>query len=217
MGEFLPFESDELVAAAALGLERRGLRNLTLKDIAELAGCSVTEVQHRFRNPVEAAAAIMQSIVSGMEQALEDDTDEQSLLSERLMALLLYEMHRLDRYRGVVEEVMFTAVDPSSGLALHVASAQVAPIGRYLELVERVIADCRHRGQISKWASPRLAASAFWTLHLAIMMAWLNANEEQFPQLLGKVNKWVLTYCRRLGERRLQAPEQDSASSLAWP
>lgn len=203
MSEFLPFEDDELVLAASRCLDRRGLRDVRVEEIAELAGCSVEVVRQRFPTPVDAATAVMQAVVSGMAQALADDTDEQSPLSERLMTLVLYEMQVLNEYRGLVEDVMFTAVDPTAwGLAVDLASTQTAPISRYVGLVENQIALARTRGEVSWWVNPKLASAAFWVLHVRIITAWLNSAERDNAQLLGQVHKWILGFCRGLGESK---------------
>jgi TetR/AcrR family transcriptional regulator, fatty acid metabolism regulator protein len=145
---------ERIVAAATEVFARRGLHGARVADIAEAAGIAYGLVYHHFRNKEEILAAIFQERWGLHLRYLAELADSPSPFRERIARLvhLWVESYRNEPH------VMTVLINEITRSYEFLESHDVGTVLAAFEIVERMLRQAQHAGEVRADLDPRLGA-----------------------------------------------------------
>jgi AcrR family transcriptional regulator len=187
------------VLDAALDLfDQVGWEHSSLEQVASAAKEPLEKVLRRFPTRDHLAAAIFDRVLDAVIDELSTEITARASLEERLLAILTQEIVRLEPHRRFARKALGRILNPfAPSLALQARLAV-----RFIAYVTEQIAEARDRREVGFWVIPSVAATAFWGLHLQILIRWLNDDTAGFQEPLASADRWIRAFMRTLGASR---------------
>jgi AcrR family transcriptional regulator len=190
---------DPILDAAAYCLDKYGWSATTVERVAVQSKKPLAEVLQKYPSRDHLAAAIMRRMLDQLPVEFADEIDADATLSDRLYTAIAHELRTLEPHKAFVRELVRTSVNPLSPSMV----MQAREVLHYLTFITEQIRVGKHRGEISAWIVPSLAASAFWLLHLRVINFWLRDDSPYSEQTHARVDRWIRQFVFTLGGARV--------------
>jgi AcrR family transcriptional regulator len=167
-----PTQRERILDAARALFARGGFEDVTMAEVAELAGVARATVFNHFGSKRALVEAITESVLgywaAMLERALADERSSTPSLVRALFQVMGFGIERFHGfYRGVFREIMKVQ------LGLDEGSAAASARERALALLERLVARGQARGELSSDFAARDLAVAFDGLANGTINRWL--------------------------------------------
>lgn len=187
--------ADRVLDAALDLFNQVGWESASLEQVASAAKEPLEKVLRRFPTRDHLAAAIFDRVLDAVIDELSTEIAARASLEERLLAMFTREIVLLAPHRRFARKALGRILNPfAPSLALQ------APLAvRFIAYVTEQIAEARDRREVGFWVIPSVAATAFWGMHLQILIRWLNDDRAGFEEPLASADRWLRAFMRTLG------------------
>ncbi len=148
---------NHILDAAIAVFARLGYHGARVSDIAREAGIAYGLVYHYFKNKEEILNTIFEERWSGFLEAVEGIAESRVPIQEKLVSIaaMMLNAHRL---RPEWVKVLVLEIQRSSRFA---EPSQLRAVGRFFQLIERVVRDGQESGELRAEVDPEIASYVF--------------------------------------------------------
>ena len=215
VGEGASRLGDPVLEAGAHLFDKDGWERTSLDRVASASHTPLDEVLRRYPTRDHLAAGIFSRVLDLVPRELSSEIEANAPLEDRLFAVIVQELGLLEPHKAFVRQALgrlFQPFNPSIPLQAPLAM-------RFIAFVSEQIAVARDRRQIGKWVIPSVAATAFWALHLRILVRFLGDQGRGSEATYLDAHRWIRDFVRTLGgrEARRARDERPTSASPSTP
>lgn len=189
---------EPILDAAAHCFDTYGWSATTVERVASQSKTPIAEVLQKYPSRDHLAAAIMRRMLDQLPAEFADEIDADATLSDRLYTAVAHELRTMEPHKSFIRALVRSSLNPLSPTM----AMQARGVAHYLAFITEQINIGKHRGEISAWIIPSLAASAFWLLQLRVINFWLRDDTPYSEQTHARLDRWIGQFLYTLGGGR---------------